>query len=89
MDTSWTHRDSDQEPLALPEFRRNLVEAEAATMLVREGVARTMTLSGLRYAGDVAALILPAAQREGIAVRVERSETGAPILVVGPCLQTS
>ena len=25
----------------------------------------------------------------GIAVRIERSETGAPILVVGPCLQAS
>jgi hypothetical protein len=88
MDTSWTHRDSDQEPVVLPEFRRNLVEAEAATMLVKEGVARTMTLSGLRYASGVAALILPAAQRDGIALRVERSEAGAPVLVVGPCLRT-
>ena len=88
MDTSWTHRDSDQEPLALPEFRRYLIEAEAATMLVREGVARTITLSGLRYVTAIAALMLPTAQPEGIALRMERSETGAPILVVGPCLQT-
>jgi len=61
-----------------------LAEAEAALLLVEEGTAQTVTLSGLRHLIPVAARILPAAQQAGIELFIERSDSGVPHLVVGP-----
>ena len=86
MDATGTYETPGPEFEKLPEFRRNLLEAEAALMMVREGSAVSVTLSGFRHLIAIAGLILPAAQRDGIRVRIERSESGLPCLVVGPRL---
>ena len=84
MDAKWGHGDHDGEPLRLPEFRRNLAEAEAALLLVQEGTAYTVTLSGLRHLSSVAARILPAAQQAGIELSIDRSGSGVAYLMIGP-----
>ena len=84
MDATGMYLVPDPEFEKLPEFHRNLLEAEAAVTMVREGSAVSVTLSGFRHLIAIAGLILPAAQRDGIRVRIERSESGLPTLIVGP-----
>jgi hypothetical protein len=86
MDATGTYQTPGPEFEKLPEFHRNLLEAEAALMLVREGSAVSVTLTGFRHLIAIAGLILPAAQRDGIRIRIERSESGLPTLIVGPRL---
>ena len=78
------HGDRDNERAPATELDRNVAEANAALMLVIEGLVRSVSVSGLRYAEDVARLILPAAQREHIDLRIDRLHSGWACLVVGP-----
>ena len=65
------------------EFQRDLAEGHAAILMVEQGSARSVELHNFRFAAEIAPLLVPLAQRQQIALRVDRNPDGMTSLIVG------